>query len=74
MMRCEGEEWRIVHILQDRNVRGMPAALNKADVERAYRIYGLHPEYVRGQMTNQKVSRAQVDVRLRSTDKKHVCT
>jgi hypothetical protein len=48
----------------------MPAALNKAAVERAYRTYGVHPEYVRGQMTNQKVSRAQVDVGLRSTEKK----
>jgi hypothetical protein len=47
----------------------MPATLAKADVEQAYRIYGMHPEYVRGQMTNQKVSRAQVDLRLRSTEK-----
>jgi hypothetical protein len=34
----------VVHLLQDGNVRGIPATLGKADVERAYRIYGVHPE------------------------------
>jgi hypothetical protein len=60
----------VVHLIHDGNVRGMPSTLSKADVERAYRIYGVHPEYVRGQMTNQKVSRAQVDLGLRSTEKR----
>jgi hypothetical protein len=60
----------VVHLLQDGNVRGILATLGKADVDRAYRIYGVHPEYVRGQMTNQKVNRAQVDLSLRSTDKR----
>ena len=32
-------------------------------------MYGIHPEYVRGQLTKKKVSRAQVDLGLRSTDK-----
>jgi hypothetical protein len=60
----------VIHLLQDGNVRGIPATLSKSDVERAYRIYGTHPEYIRGNMTNQKVSRAQVDLGLRSTDKR----
>jgi hypothetical protein len=60
----------VVHLLQDGNVRGIPATLGRADVERAYRIYGVHPEYVRGKMTNKKVNRAQVDLSLRSTDKR----
>jgi hypothetical protein len=27
-------------------------------------VYGIHPEYVRGQLTKKKVSRAQVDLGL----------
>ena len=59
----------IMHLVQDGNVRGMPP-LSRADVERAFKIYGLHPEYVRGQMTNRKVGRAQVDLGLRTTEKR----
>ena len=43
--------------------------LTVADVQRAYKVYGLHPEYVRGQLTKKKVSRSQVDLGLGSTDK-----
>jgi hypothetical protein len=57
-----------VHLIHDGNVRGLPAALTRADT--AHKIYGVHPEYVRDQMTNQKVSRARVDLGLRSTDKR----
>jgi hypothetical protein len=60
----------VAHLIHDGNVRGIPATLSQADVERAYHIYGVHPEYVRGQMTNQKVSRVQVDLGLRSTGKR----
>jgi hypothetical protein len=60
----------VAHLIHDGNVRGIPATLSQADVERAYRIYGVHPEYVRGQMMNQKVSRAQIDLSLRSTEKR----
>jgi hypothetical protein len=59
----------VLHLIQDGNIKGMPA-LSRADVERAYKIYGTHPEYVRGQMMSWKVSRAQVDVGLRSTEKR----
>jgi hypothetical protein len=59
----------VVHLLHDGNMRGIPLSLNKADVERAYCIYGVHPEYVRGQMTHQKVSRTPVDLGWRSTEK-----
>jgi hypothetical protein len=38
----------VAHLIHDGNVRGILSALSKADVERAYRIYGVHPEYVRG--------------------------
>jgi hypothetical protein len=59
----------VLHLVQDGNIRGMPL-LSRADVERAYKIYGTHPEYLRGQLTSRKVSRVQVDLGLRSTQKK----
>jgi hypothetical protein len=58
----------MLHLLQDGNIRGLPT-LGAADLERAYKIYGVHPEYVRGQMTKKKVGRMQVDLGLCSTDK-----
>jgi hypothetical protein len=58
----------MLHLLQDGNIRGLPT-LGAADLERAYKIYGVHPEYVRGQMTKKKVGRMQVDLDLCSTDK-----
>lgn len=36
-----------VHLLTDGNVRGLPM-LMKADIEHAYKIYGQHPENIRG--------------------------
>jgi hypothetical protein len=58
----------MLHLLQVGNIRGLPT-LGAADLERAYRIYGVHPEYVWGQMIKKKVGRMQVDLGLRSTDK-----
>jgi hypothetical protein len=60
-----------LHLLTDGNIRGLPA-LTAADLERAFKVYGIHPEYVRGQLTKKKVSMAQVDLGLRSTDK-NIC-
>jgi len=53
----------MLHLLQDGNIRGLPT-LGSADIERAYKIYGVHPEYVRGQLTRRKVGRTQVDLGL----------
>jgi hypothetical protein len=39
------------------------------DVERAYRIYGVHPEYMKGQLVKRTVARMPVDTALRHTDK-----
>ena len=46
----------------------MPMLL-KGDSERAYEIYGMHPEYVRGQMTKRKVGRQKVDTSLKCVTK-----
>jgi hypothetical protein len=40
-----------------------------ADIERAYKIYGEHPEYVQGQMTKNEVCQVPVDLDLRSVEK-----
>jgi len=53
-----------VHLLTYGNVRNVPVLL-PADVERAYKIYGPHPECVRGQMVKKTVTRVPVDHTLR---------
>jgi hypothetical protein len=58
-----------VHIIRDGNVRGVPLLMQE-DVERAYKIYGQHPEYVKGKLVKCTVGRMPVDVTLRSTEQK----
>jgi hypothetical protein len=57
-----------MHLLIDGSIWGMPV-LTVSDLEQAYKIYGTHPEYVRGQLTKKKVSRIQVDLGLCNADK-----
>jgi hypothetical protein len=57
-----------VHLLMDGNVRDIPVMI-AADVERAYKIYGVHPEYVKGQLVKKTVQRTPVDNTLRYTGK-----
>jgi hypothetical protein len=40
------------------------------DVERAYKIYGQHPEYVKGKLVKRTVGRMLIDVTLRSMEVK----
>jgi hypothetical protein len=40
------------------------------DVERAYKIYGQHPEYVKGKWVKRTAGRMPIDVTLRSTEVK----
>ena len=58
-----------MHIIRDGNVRGVPLLMQE-DVERAYKIYGQHPEYVKGKLVKHTVGRMPVDVTLRSTEQK----
>jgi hypothetical protein len=44
--------------------------LSAADVHRAYELYGIHPEYVRGKMVKKKALRAVVDDNLILDEKK----
>jgi hypothetical protein len=59
---------KAAHLISDRNVWGLPM-LMKGDLERAYQIYGEHPEYVRGQMVRKTVGRAKVDESLKIVQK-----
>lgn len=59
----------VVHIIRDGNVRGVPLLMQE-DVERAYKIYGQHPEYIKGKLVKRTVGRMPVDVALRSTEMK----
>lgn len=45
----------LIHLVGNGNILDMPA-LTRADIIRAYDIYGQPPEYVRGKLTNKKVS------------------
>jgi hypothetical protein len=57
-----------VHLLMDGNVRGVPM-LMRADLERAYKIYGEHPAYVQGKLTRKTVTCTPVNIALRSSTK-----
>jgi hypothetical protein len=61
----------LTYMLQDRNVTGMPN-LTAQDVCRAYQLYGNTLEFVRGRMTNKKVTRAVVDDDLLLEEKKAI--
>jgi hypothetical protein len=59
---------KAMHLITDGNVHGMPLLI-KDDLERAYEVYGTHPEYMQGQMTKKKVGRQKIDVSLKSVTK-----
>ena len=58
-------------MLQDGNMTGM-LNLTAQDVHRAYQLYGNTLEFVRGRMTNKKVTRAVVDDDLLLEEKKAI--
>jgi hypothetical protein len=69
-LKCSGYSSadEAMHLIMDGNVHGMPLLI-KDDLERAYKIYGTHPEYVRGQMTKKKVGCQKLDVSLKCVTK-----
>jgi len=40
----------------------------QVNVERTYKIYGQHPEYVKGKLVKHAIGRTPVDVTLHSTE------
>jgi hypothetical protein len=57
-----------VHLLMDGNMKNIPKLI-PMDIERAYKIYGMHPEYLCGQMVKKTIGRVPVDHILRHVDK-----
>ena len=57
-----------VHILTGGNMHGIPK-FTVGVIERVYKIYGEHLEYVQGQMTKSKVGQVPVDLDLCSVEK-----
>ena len=46
----------VIGLIEDGNISGLPG-ITRADIRRAYELYGPLPAYVRGKMTSKKVSR-----------------
>jgi hypothetical protein len=57
----------LIHLVGDGNILDMPA-LSRADIIRAYDIFGQPPEYLRGKLTKEKVSRETFDEALQSKE------
>jgi hypothetical protein len=67
LLKCSSypSEDEAMHLITDVNVQGMPLLI-KDDLERAYGIYGTHPEYVRGQMNKKMVGHQKIDISWKS--------
>jgi hypothetical protein len=57
--------------VEDGNVLGVPGIM-RADIKRAYELYGDSIAYVRGKMTKKKVTHVQLSEELKSVDKDQV--
>ena len=55
-------------LLKDGNSKGIPLLMS-GDIKRAYKIYGQHPEYVKGKLVKKTVGQVPVDMALRSVEK-----
>jgi len=58
---------KAMHLITDGNVHGMPLLI-KDDLERAYEVYGTHPEYMQGQMIKKKVGHQKIGISLKSDE------
>ncbi len=55
-------------LLKDGNVKGVPLLMG-GDIERAYKIYGQHPESMKGKLIKKTVGQVPVDMMLQSVKK-----
>ena len=58
----------LIHLVEDGNILEMPA-ISRADIKRAYEIYGLPVEYVRGKLTKKKITRQRYEPLLQGSEK-----
>jgi hypothetical protein len=60
-----------IRLIEDGNIHELPG-ISRADIRRAFEIYGLPVEYVRGKMTRKTVSRAKIQEELKEENKNQV--
>ena len=58
-------------LVEDGNIHELPG-VSRSDIRRAFEIYGLPVEYVRGKMTRKTVSRAKLQKELKAENKYQV--
>jgi len=59
------------HLLKDGIVKGIPLLMS-GDIEYAFKIYGQHPEYVKGKLVKKTVGQVPVDMALQSIEKEQM--
>ncbi len=57
-----------IHLVEDGNIQELPG-ISRCEIRRAFEIYGLPVEYVRGKMTRKTVSRAKLQEELKAENK-----
>jgi hypothetical protein len=60
-----------IHLVEDGNVHELPG-ISRSDIHKAFEIYGLPVEYVRGKMTRKTVSWAKLQEELKAENKDQV--
>ena len=61
----------LIHLVEDGNILEMPG-ISRADIKRAYDIYGLPVEYVRGKLTKKRAGRQRFEPALQGSEKDQV--
>ncbi len=60
-----------IHLVEDGNIQEL-LGVSRSDIRRAFEIYGLPVEYVRGKMTRKTVSRTKLQEELKAENKDQV--
>lgn len=61
----------LIHLIEDGNILELPH-LSRADIKRAYDLYGMPVEYVRGKMTKKRAERIRFEPALQDNEKDQV--
>jgi len=61
----------LIRLIEDGNILELPS-ISRADIKRAYDIYGLPVEYVRGKMTKKTAGRQRIEPALQGSEKDQV--
>ena len=61
----------LIHLIEDGNILELPH-ISRADIKRAYDLYGMPVEYVRGKMTKKRATRVRFEPALQENEKDQV--